>query len=357
MAIDGDSFPMARAPKFKVIETPKGWMVSIPKAMSSTGERKRKYFTGKTEAEKFAATLRKSHSTGLRGGMIPVMLAHQAAEAARILDGTGISIVEAARLAVAKIATTASRETFEERYWRAMLWGEVHWSSRYRVDMERLPRWCPSLLPLACGVIDRARIEQALQEGGTLARSTLDMRARYVLAVIGFRERHRKGETIHVLTKEQREAVLGACEDAEERRAVALLLYAGIRPDAESGEISRLDWEYVGKKEIYVPQEASKTKADRIIPSTPVLRRALKGHPLTGPVAPAGWRRSWQRIRKTAGIGHLQDVLRHTFASHYLAAFGEDATKQAMGHAAGSTTLFRHYRRAVTEAEGKAFFR
>jgi integrase len=83
----------------------------------------------------------------------------------------------------------------------------------------------------------------------------------------------------------------------------------------------------------------------------------LKGHPASGPVAPAGWRRSWQRIRKEAGIGHMQDVLRHTFASHYLAAYGEDAAKQALGHAAGSTTLFRHYRRAVTELQGKAFFR
>jgi integrase len=53
----------------------------------------------------------------------------------------------------------------------------------------------------------------------------------------------------------------------------------------------------------------------------------------------------------------MQDVLRHTFASHYLAAFGEDAAKQALGHAAGSTTIFRHYRRAVTESQGKAFFR
>lgn len=332
-------------------------MVSIPQGMTATGKRRRKYFAGKTAAEKYAATLRGQHAAGMRGAMIPLSLAHQAAEAARILDGSGISIVEAARLAVARIATTASKETFRERYRRAMLWGEEHWSDRYRLDMERLPRWAPSLMPLACGAIDRQRIENALQESGPLSRSTLDTRARYVMAILGFRERHRKSPTIHILTPDQQKAVLAACQDAGERRAVAMLLYAGIRPDAESGEISRMDWHHVGKSEIYVPQEASKTGADRIIPIQPVLRRKLRGRPKSGPVAPAGWRRAWQRIRKTAGIGHMQDVLRHTFASHYLAAFGEDATKAALGHTANSTTLFRHYRRAVTEAQGKAFFK
>ncbi|MFZ9937764.1 MAG: tyrosine-type recombinase/integrase [Luteolibacter sp.] len=276
--------------------------------------------------------------------MIPLSLAHQAAEAARILEGSGISIVEAARLAVARIATTASKETFRDRNRRAMLWGEEHWSARYRIDMEKLPRWCPSLMPLPCGTIDREKIEAALQESGSLARSTLDMRAARILAVIGFRERHRKSPTIHILTADQQKAVLAACQNAGERRTVALLLYAGIRPDAESGEISRLSWQNVGKTEIYVPQEASKTGADRIIPIQPVLRRELKGHPKSGPVIPAGWRRAWQRIRKAAGIGHMQNVLRHTFASHYLASYGEDATKAVLGQHDGSGDILIYER-------------
>lgn len=348
---------MARIPEFNAVETPRGWMVSIPAAMTATGQRKRKYFPGKTAAEKFAASLRQQHTAGMRGSLIPLSLANQAVEAVRILEGSGVSLVEAARLAVARIATTSSKETFKDRYARALLWGEAHWRARYMTDMERVLRWVPSLLPVACGVIDRQRIEDALQQGGVLARSTIDMRARYVLAILGFRERHRKSSKIHILTVDERMAVLAACQNPAEKWAVALLLYAGIRPDAESGEIARLDWENVGKAEIDVPPETSKTGTDRIIPIQPVLRRALKGHPKEGTVIPANWKRTWARIRKDAGIGHLQDVLRHTFASHYLAAFGEDATKAAMGHAANSSTLFRHYRRAVTEKDGKAFFK
>jgi hypothetical protein len=347
---------MARSPKFNVVETPKGWMVSIPAAMNAAGRRQRKYFPGKTAAEKFASSMRRQHGTGLRSSMIPVALAHQAAEASRILEGSGISLVEAARLAVARIATEDSKETFRARYARALLWGESHWSARYSLDMERLARWVPSLMPLPCGTIDRERIEEALRSNGPLARSTIEMRASRVQAVLGFRERHQKGAVIHILTKDQCEASFAACESAEERRAVALLLYAGIRPDSENGEISRLDWADVGRAEIYVSQGASKTGADRHIPITPALRRGIEGHPKSGPVAPAGWKKRWQRIRKTAGIGHMQDVMRHTFASHYLAWKGEDATKAVMGHTAGSTTLFRHYRRAVLPADGKEFF-
>jgi hypothetical protein len=347
---------MSQSPKFNVVETPKGWMVSIPAAMNGEGRRIRKYFPGKTAAEKFAASMRRQHGSGLRSSMIPVALAHQAAEASRILEGSGISLVEAARLAVARVATEDSKELFRARYARALLWGESHWSDRYAADMDRLSRWAPSLMPLPCGTIDSERIELALREIGPLARSTISKRAAYVQAVLGFRERHQKATVIHILTEHQRKASFEACESADERWAVALLLYAGIRPDSENGEISRLDWSDVGRAEIYVSQGASKTGSDRHIPITPALRRVIAGHPKSGPVAPAGWKKRWQRIRKTAGIGHLQDVMRHTFASHYLAWKGEDACKLVMGHTAGSTTLFRHYRRAVLPAAGKAFF-
>ena len=137
---------------------------------------------------------------------------------------------------------------------------------------------------------------------------------------------------------------------------VALLAFAGIRPDAESGEIARLDWEAVGAKEIYIAPATSKTGSDRHIEITPRLRAELKGHPASGPVLPAGWRRSWQRIRKAAGIAGEQDILRHSYASHMLAATDEAKAKAAMGHTAGSSTLFRHYRRAVTQADGLAYF-
>lgn len=184
--------------------------------------------------------------------------------------------------------------------------------------------------------------------------STLDMRARMISSILGFKEKHRRVATIAILSNDQRKALFDACEDDQESMAVALLLYAGIRPDAESGEISRLDWETVGKEEIYVSQEVSKV-GERIIPVTPALWKLIKKHPKSGCVIPANWKRKWSRLRKAAGID-ATDITRHTFCSHMLAAFGMEKTQRAMGHVPMSQTTRRHYARAVTEEEGKAYF-
>jgi hypothetical protein len=323
--------------------------------MTADGKRFRKFFPSITAAEKYAAKLRAEHNSGKRAGMIPASLALMAAEAERILAGSGISIVEAARMAAARIGTEADRETFGERYKRAMLAKELVWRPAYSETMTRLLNWIPaSFLDLPCGVIDRAAIERALTASGPKARSTLDMRSSRINAILGYHERHSKSQTIHVLSDVQLKALLAACDGPQETMAVALLLYAGIRPDADNGEIRRLDWDAVGNTEIFVSKEVSKV-GERLIPVTPALARLIEGHPESGTVIPANWKRVWTRLRKAAGIT-ANDVCRHTFASHFLAWKGEDATKNAMGHTAGSSTLFRHYRRAVTEAAGAEYF-
>jgi integrase len=283
----------------------------------------------------------------------------QAAEAAKVLEGTGVSLVEAARMAKAAVSAGNGAEKFEDRYWRALLDGEGRWSRKYLTQMEDMPRWMGKAgMEMRCGEMTRETIDRLLRANGSKAISTVTMRRTRVMAVVNYQERVRgtKG-SIRILTAAQAGRVLRACVTADERRAVALLLWAGIRPDAESGELGRLEWDSVGETEVYVSAEVAKTNTDRHVPITGRLRRLLRGHPKEGPVCPAGWRRAWQRIRRVSGISEMQDVCRHTFASHLLAWKGEDATKQAMGHAKGSDVLFRHYRRAVTRENGVRYFR
>lgn len=347
---------MAVTPKFAVISTPDGSMVSVPGNMSSTGKRVRKFFANPTDAEKFAASLRKKYRDGRRGGVISHELAVMAGTAAELLEPHGVTILDAARSFIERVGTGSS-ETFAERYDRALLENEEHWSDRYKLDMDRLPRWVgKGLMGQRLCDITPAVIEAALRANGAAAQSTLDSRSRYVSAVMNHKTRHRKKSEIAIMTPRQCGQMLRACESPEERRAVALLLFAGIRPSAEDGEISRLDWEAVGKNEIFVSREVSKT-SDHHIPITPRLRRLLRGHPADGPVVPANWPRVYKKLRGAVeGIAGKQDITRHTFASHFLAAYGDTATKQAIGHTAGSSTLFRHYRAAVTEVAGKKFF-
>jgi integrase len=348
---------MPRRPSIIPKETPEGVRVSIPATLSNDGKRHRKFFRTISEAKKFAASLRNQYDSGFRNRAISANLAADAAIAVELLAPTGLSLLEAVRVVVKQLSQTGGSETFEERYHRAVANGSTRWSKRYRQDMDRLLRWLPKkFLSLPCGTIDRAVVEAALVQDRPLARSTIDARATRVLAVLHYRERHRKSSEIKILTLAEVESVLGNCQSPEERRVVALLAFAGIRPDAESGEIARLDWEAVGAKEIYIAPATSKTGSDRHIEITPRLRAEIAGHPASGPVLPANWRRVWKRIRKAAGIAGEQDILRHSFASHYLAATDEAKAKAAMGHTAGSSTLFRHYRRAVTQADGLAYF-
>ena len=347
---------MPRRPSIVPKETPEGVRVSIPATLSGDGKRHRKFFKTMSEAKKFAATLRNQHDSGLRNRAISANLAAEAALAVDMLAPTGLSLIEAVRVVVKQLAQTGGSETFGQRYARAVSAGNARWSKRYQSEMRRLPNWLPEkFMAMPCGTIDRSVVEAALVEDRPLARSTIDARTTRVLAVLNYRERHRRSGEIQILTLSEVEAVLGHCKTPEERRVIALLAFAGIRPDAESGEIARLAWEAVGANDVYIAPSVSKTGSDRHIPLTPRLRELLAGHPESGPVRPVQWRRSWQRIRKAAGLDG-QDVLRHSFASHYLAATDEAKAKAAMGHTAGSSTLFRHYRRAVTQADGLAYF-
>lgn len=347
---------MAKRPKFLHLLTPDGWRVDIPESMSRTGKRERRFFQTEPEAKKFAAKLREQYHAGQRGGLIPLALALDAAEASRILEPHGITLTEAARAFATRAVADGSNETFAARYDRAMRENEGIWRDRYSSDMAKLPRWVgKAFMATRISEISEPAIMAALRANGAAAQSTLDTRARYVSAIIGHRTRHRRGEVITIATISQCARLLRVCESPAERHAVALLLWAGIRPDAEGGEIARLQWECVGESEIYVPANVSKTGTDRHVPITPRLRRLLRGHDAEGPVIPANWKRVYQRLRKDAGITG-QDTLRHTFASHFLAAFGIDAARQAMGHSKTSDTLLRHYRRAVTTEAGRKFF-
>lgn len=331
--------------------------MNVTPEMSADGKRHRKSFKGEEAAKKFAANLRAKHGSGVRGAMIPATLALQAMEAARILEGTGVSLIDAARQAAKGAKDTGPKETFRERMDRCLLANEGRWSAVYAHDMGNLWRHLPAwFMDEDCGSITAEVIEQAITEGRDLKRSSIDHRARYVRAVIGYRERHHRAETPDLMTDEQIDALIDACKTPEEKRCVALLLFAGIRPDAQQGEVSRLDWETVGTKEIYVDKDVSKI-GDRYIPVTPRLRRMIKGHPKSGTVCPPNWKKVWQRLRRDAGISNLQDATRHAFCSHALAAWGMEKTQAAMGHVPMSSVTRAHYTRAVTKQAGEKYFR
>lgn len=331
------------------------WVLSVPASMSATGKRQRKFFPDKKKADKEAKRLRGIWAKGERAGVVSVDLGREAAKAAELLKPYGISILEAAKFYAENAETKGENESFRTRYERFVAEHENDWSTRYRADMAKVPGWVgDDFMKRKVGGITDPVIKEALRENGAKASTTLKARMARVTPILNQCSRKKRAINIQIMSTGQCARMLRGTKNAAERRAIALLLFAGIRPD---GELSRLHWDDVKKSEIYVSPEVSKTSTDRIIPVSKRLKRLLRGHPRKGPVMPPNWARRVQALRRAAGIAGEQDITRHTFASHSLAAFGEDKTKSAMGHTPNSQTLFRHYRRAVSHDQGERFFR
>ena len=135
--------------------------------------------------------------------------------------------------------------------------------------------------------------------------------------------------------------------------AVALMLYAGIRPH----EVMRLQRQHIDLETntICILPQHSKTGGARLVTIHPPLAEILKAcyggaEGLTGeaaeiPICPPNWLRHRRRLHRLAGWNTpthpwQPDVLRHTFASHHLHTYRDyTALQYEMGHR--SSTLLR----------------
>lgn len=143
---------------------------------------------------------------------------------------------------------------------------------------------------------------------------------------------------ITILTDSEIERLLAATRNYRNgvcMNAVALMLYAGIRPH----EVERLSWDAVDiqSRRICIQPKHSKTGGCRYVTMLPPLLSLLKcpaDHDSHAKICPKNWRVHWARLHKEAGFLHWQaDVLRHTYASHHLARFRSYAELQLeMGH-------------------------
>lgn len=140
---------------------------------------------------------------------------------------------------------------------------------------------------------------------------------------------------------------------------VALLMYTGVRP----AELTRLTWDKIKLDDrscLYITPDISKTATTRVIALEPNLLAYLRTIPASlrrGSICPPAWAEKIKWIRKTAGIGDLQDVCRHSYASYWLSAHNGDmgGLLERMGHTTQQTTL-KHYRVAVAKPDALAYW-
>lgn len=137
-------------------------------------------------------------------------------------------------------------------------------------------------------------------------------------------------------------------------------LFAGIRPE----ELERLDWKHINIIERYIelPGAITKTGARRVVTIDPTLENWLLWHQSkngiqTGLVTPLkNLRRRLRTTRETAKVATIQDGMRHTYASMWLAVYkDEHRLRENLGHKSADE-LWNHYFKACTEKEARQFW-
>jgi integrase len=146
------------------------------------------------------------------------------------------------------------------------------------------------------------------------------------------------------------------------RSAVALMLFAGIRPEEIAGERKEwLKWEHVNVREklIRVPAEISKTGQARLIEGLPETIWAwLTPEDRDATVSPHNIRTVIGAAKLASGLGKWkQDGLRHSFATYAMGLNNNPGQVAVwLGHNGNPTMLYRHYRGLTTKAEADKFF-
>ena len=153
--------------------------------------------------------------------------------------------------------------------------------------------------------------------------------------------------------------------------AIALGLFAGLRPEAE---VWRLDWSQIDLKERLIDFGKSKNLAShRFVKISENLVTWLSSHAkVKGAVSPKSTayfdraRESRENAAKAleAKEGNAKnlrnwpsDCLRHSYASYHFGAFkNANETAEQLGHGGSLTMFYRHYRNRVKEEDALAFW-
>lgn len=321
---------------------------------------------------------------------LPPELKVDAREAARILDGTGLTLADAARRAVAG-RLALHRVTFAQVADRFLL-ELVRRKSRGATVRWYENKLAPMLLALGDRMMDaitRADLIEAAQ-----AQAVMDAtRASYYRAVRAVwrwaknQEPPMVGADITeglptsvsrdheqvtgILTVKDTAAIFAGA--GEHRSALALMLYAGLRPQELWGiDKPPLLWKHVNPTEhiIRVPAEVAKTRKPRLLEGLPpAVWRWLEPRAPDQPVGTASSQWLIRVAQMAAGFAVKQagqhrvlrpwphDATRHSFATYALALTGDPGRVSLwLGHEGNPRMLYTHYRGLASKTEAEKYF-
>lgn len=168
-----------------------------------------------------------------------------------------------------------------------------------------------------------------------------------------------------ILTVDAAERLLAAARASDFCDVVvpyaAICLFAGLRP----GEAEQLDWAQVhfDTGAIEVLAHTSKTRDSRFVKMEPILITWLTPYAKkSGLVIGKNFRKKWDPVRVAAGYDHknggvkwIADVMRHSYASYWLALHNNRAElAELMGNSVD--VIKAHYRRPILQSQAEAYW-
>ncbi|MBC2601772.1 tyrosine-type recombinase/integrase [Puniceicoccus vermicola] len=381
-----------RAPKARpltpVFDQSKGrWRISIPAAKSPTGKRQRLFFDTKRAADVEAGRIKgMADQWGTAGRKIKASLAEDAARASEILEPYGVTLTEVALEYSERENIRNASMPMRDLWKRYEDHLETATNSKGRAYSPRTIQTKRSTAKKIAEVLDSALasdvsqddIEEILRKDFSSAssRNTAILHAKpmfsYAIRTLrvatnnpfdGIPKFATAQKGISIATPEQViQAIKQGCQDHtkntdlpedlrldcnDARSAVAILAFAGLRPEVELGN---LYWNAIDlhRKTIRVRTTDSKTRSGRYVDIENNLLSWLKLIPAKdrqGKVAPSNWKRKWRVIRRFAGFERADaDVLRHSYATYYHRGINGsvDALRANLGHGTTDVT-FGHY--------------
>jgi integrase len=340
------------------------------------GKLKQHWFATEKEAKAEAAWRNREIAAYGSKITIDAELRLEASRARDLLEGTGLSILDAVRTALEHrqlvirskpFATFAAeyREEINDRLSTGRLRPRAAESLRETlkrmtgyfgetllidISPEKLTEWLAEM-PLAARSKKRHRaygsqILEAALKAGYLASNPMK-------GVETFKANGGE-EEITILSPEEIERLLKSSPE-EIRPLYAIAAFAGVR----WGEIARLNWEDIKEREIVISASKAKTRSRRVVELTENLKaflRPFRGR--SGPLLlhPRSLERIRRRVAAEAGLTPWKNnALRHSFISYFY-ALTSDENKTAALAGNSPAIVHKHYRALTNRETAERYF-
>lgn len=351
------------------------WRVNLPANISGSGKRERRFFASRQLADTFCKQQRvRLENFGRNSSALTPGQLEEAAHAFQRISAYGVTLNTVVSDFVRRHDAKGKSITFAALFDHFTTSKKSRSAAYLRGLKYTLPRF-EALHDRIVSEIEPAEIESELDEMTPAVRNAFlrNLRAVFNFGVKrGLLENNpilrldfdqvKKSEVVILAPKDAAALMIAAESEADLLPYHALALFAGVRPL----ELERLDWRHVDlvERHVEITAEVSKTGRRRIIDMEPNLHAWLAHHvalggSLEGLATPSkNLRQRLRTLRKAAGLGQwTQDVMRHSYASYWLAAHGDiNRLTLQMGHESADM-LWKHYHRAAKRKDAATFWK